>query len=723
MHNELIPSRISPPFGDVKQCIFAVWRFSFYTLPALCYLWNMKKTNSEHPLLTTSTLPHQAIPFDRVHTGDFLPALREAIQRGHQRIAEIKANPIKANFQNTVEALETGSEWVERVAGIYFNLLSAEASEEHQNLAQEFSPVLASFSSDVSLDLDLFERLKVVYENQDQEKLTPEQTRLLEKMYRDFVRGGALLDDLKKARLREVDQELAKLSPQFSENVLKATNAFELIIRDAQLLKGLPASAVEAAKATAEEKGQAQAWLFNLQAPSYVPFITYAESRESREKLWKGYNSRAFGGSFDNQDVILKTVRLRHERAQLLGYQSHAHYVLEERMAETPERVHKFLDDLLDASKAAALRDFNEVAEFARDHGGPETLSPWDFTYYSEKLQEHKFGIDQELLRPYFQLEKVAEGAFEHARRLYDLQFVETHDVPVYHPDVKAYEVRKATTGTFIGLFYTDFFPRETKKSGAWMTTFREQGLLAGDVVRPHVSIVCNFTKPTATKPSLLTFDEVQTLFHEFGHSLHALLSNVRYRSLSGTSVFWDFVELPSQVMENWVLEKESLDLFARHYQTGEKIPAELAQKLKDSARFLAGYTSLRQINFGLLDMAWHATDPDKIRKVDEFEAQVTAKSTVLPRVPGTNLSCGFSHIFAGGYSAGYYSYKWAEVLDADAFEFFQERGIFNREVAKRFEENILSKGGTEHPMELYKRFRGREPDPQALLRRDGLVV
>lgn len=675
---------------------------------------------TKNPLLEPSPLPFSAVPFDNIQLEHYLPALKQAIADSKVRVEKIKTSKESPTFENTVEALETCSENVDSVASVFFNLLSAEADEKHQQLAQEFSPILADFSSDLSLDPDLFKRVKAVYDQR--QNLQGEALRLVEKMYTDFVRNGALLDEKQKARVREIDQELSKLGPQFADNVLKATNQFELVVTDKQQLKGLPDSAIEAAALSAQDRGKKEAWIISLQAPSYVPFMTYAENRALREKLWRAYNSRCLGGEADNQEMIRKIVSLRYERAQLMGFKNHADFVLQERMAENSKRVFKFLNELLDASLEPARKDIEEVSKLAKQADGLEKIQPWDFAYYSEKLRQQKFDLDQEQLRPYFELERTINGVFEHARRLYDLEFIETNKLPVYHPDVKVYEVRSQKDQSFVGLFYADFFPRPTKKGGAWMTTFRDQGLFFGKVNRPHVSIVCNLTKPTPSRPSLLTFEEVQTLFHEFGHSLHALLSNCRYRSLSGTNVYWDFVELPSQIMENWILEKESLDLFASHYQTGEKLPKELAAKIKTSARFQSGYTSLRQVNFALLDMAWHTQNPDSRTDVAEFENKVTAKSTLLPKIPGTNISCGFSHIFAGGYSAGYYSYKWAEVLDADAFELFLQQGIFNSEIAQRFRENILARGGTEHPMVLYKKFRGREPDPKALLRRDGLI-
>lgn len=680
----------------------------------------MEKNN---PLMTLSTLKNRALPFPEIETSHFLPALKEGMTRARKNIQAIKDNQEPPSFENTVEALEKASDDVDLVASVFFNLLSSHTNDEMQKLAQEIGPKLSEFSSDIILDETLFEKVKKVYDQKDSLKLNQEQSQLLEKSYRDFARNGALLSEEDKKTLRDIDQKLSVLSPQFAENVLKATNAFELVITDKEKLKGLPDSAVEAAAHAAQEKGHKDAWLFTLHAPSYMPFMKYADHRETREQLWTAYNSRCYGDKFDNRDVVQQIVSLRAKRAQLLGFKTHADFVLRERMAESPDKVHSFLDKLIKASRPAAEKDVKQVQEFADSLGGPNPLMPWDFGYYSEKLKQQLFEWNEEELRPYFKLENVIDGAFEHARRLYGLNFKASSDYPVYHKDVKVYEVYDEDNNDFVGLFYADFFPRETKKGGAWMTTFYDQGWFKGEIMRPHASIVCNFTMPTPSKPSLLTFGEVQTLFHEFGHALHGLLSKCQYRSLSGTSVYWDFVELPSQVMENWTLEKEGLDLFAKHFETNDPIPEELTQKIKNSSQFLAGYTSLRQLNFSLLDMAWHDLEnPDSISDVGEYETKVTERTNVLPRVPGTFISCAFSHLFSGGYSAGYYSYKWAEVLDADAFEFFKEKGLFNKDVATSFKENILSRGGTEHPMELYKRFRGREPDPDALLRRDGLI-
>jgi len=676
----------------------------------------------DNPLLKPFTNKDQAVPFDQIKVEHYIPALEEAIKIAKSNIAKIKSNTAAPDFENTIVALEAASELPERISGIYSNLEVANADEALQGLAKEIYPKLTAFTSDISLDEDIFKRVKAVYDKRDSLNLNKEQLRLLEKTYLAFTRNGALLNATDKETLRQIDQELSVLGPKFSENVLKATNAFEMVLDKKEDVEGIPEGILEGAAAMAEAKGHKGKWLFTLSIPSYLPFMTYAKNRALREKMWRAYSARAYKGDFDNQGTVLKIVQLRDRRAKLLGFKTHADFVLAERMAQNPQTVNEFLHKLLKASKEAGKKDLAEVTEFAKKIDGVTDIKPWDFAYYSEKLKEEKYAFNEEDLRPYFQLEKVVDGVFAHAKKLYGLTFKENKDIPVYHPEVKAYEIYEESSGKYMGLFYTDFFPRETKKGGAWMTQFRGQGLIEGQMKRPHVSIVCNFTKPTPTKPSLLTYDEVRTLFHEFGHALHGMLSECTYPSLSGTNVYWDFVELPSQIMENWVGEKEGLDLFARHYQTNEAMPAELIQKLKASQKFQAGYMSCRQLQFGMMDMAWHSTDPSTIKDVDQFEEKVTAETRLFPKVEGSNTSCSFSHIFAGGYSAGYYSYKWAEVLDADAFEYFKEKGLFNHEVAQKFKNNILSRGGTEHPMDLYKKFRGREPDPNALLRRDGLI-
>lgn len=675
-----------------------------------------------NPLLQKFDTPFGTAPFNDIKNEHFLPAIKEAIAEGKKEIEAIKANPEEPDFANTIEALEGSGELVDRVAGIFFNLNSAETNDEIQALAREISPLLSEYGNDQVLDEALFRKIDTVYRKKDTLNLNAEESTLLDKTYKYFVRNGAKLGEESKKRLREIDQELSQLSLEFGEHVLKETNDFTLVIEDEKDLSGLPEYAVEAAAMTAKELGKEGTWVFSLQFPSYIPFMTYADNRDLRQKMFMAYGSKAFkGDDNDNQDVILKIVKLRLERAKLLGYNSHADFVLEERMAESPDKVESFLNNLLQYAKPVAAKELEELTDYAKSKNGPEKLERWDMAYYSEKLKKEKFSIDDELLKPYFKLENVIDGVFKVAGKLYGLQFKPLDNVQVYHPEVKVYEVLDKS-GKHTAVFYADFFPRAGKRNGAWMTSFRGQWKQGEEDIRPHVSIVCNFTKPTSTKPSLLTFNEVTTLFHEFGHALHGMLANGKYESLSGTNVYWDFVELPSQVLENWAYEKECLDLFATHYETGEEIPIELIEKIKESANFMEAYQTVRQVGLAKLDMGWHRDNADKIEQVGKHENDLQKETDLLEPVDGTSTSCSFSHIFQGGYSSGYYSYKWAEVLDADAFEFFQEKGIFNPETAELFKTHVLSAGGSEHPMDLYKRFRGQEPSPEALLRRTGMI-
>jgi len=674
-----------------------------------------------NPLLQPSTLKNAAVPFNLVRPEHFSQALDQAIKKGLEVLTQIKESP--ASFDNTFRGLETCTEEMEFVFTLFNNLLAANSNDELQKLSMVLGPKVAAFANDILLDGVLFGKVEEVYKDRKSLALNAEQIQLVEKVYRDFQRSGAALNQDKKDALRAIDDKLSQANPKFRENILKATNEFELWIDNEADLAGLPASARTAAKEAATEKGKPEHWLFTLHMPSFLPFMTYADSRPLREKMYRAYASRAFGDKYDNQDTILEIVKLMQEKAELLGAKSYAHYALQLRMAETPEQVMSFLKRLMKASKATAVKEVTEVQKLSEDLGFKDKIQSWDWYYYAEKLKEKKYQFDEEQLRPYFKLENVLHGVFEHARRLFGLKFAETKEYPLYHEDVKVFEVYKeGPERQMIGLFYADFFPRASKGQGAWMTNFYEQGVFRGQRMRPHVSIVCNFSKPTADQPSLLNFNEVSTLFHEFGHALHSLLSQVEYRSLAGTNVYLDFVELPSQILENWAEEEESLKLFAHHYQTGELIPMELVERLKDSQKFLVGYAAMRQVNFALLDMAWYTHPPPKGVTVADFELQATKDSFLLPRVAGTNISTSFGHIFGGGYASGYYSYKWAEALDADAFEFFKERGIFDPETAQKFEEFILSKGGSDHPMRLYEKFRGRSPDPEALLRRDGLL-
>ncbi|MBT8261039.1 MAG: M3 family metallopeptidase, partial [Bacteroidia bacterium] len=563
--------------------------------------------------------------------------------------------------------------------------------------------------------------IKSVYDSKDSRELTTEQKTLLDKRYKSFSRNGANLPDIKKELLREIDKELSQLKLKFGENVLAETNKFELLITDENDLSGLPEGTKEAAKQLAEGITK-DGWLITLDYPSYIPFMTYADNRTLRKKLSKAFGSKAFkNDDLDNQEIVLKIANLRHKRANLLGYKTHAHFVLEERMAKTPESVEKFLNELLEKAKPAAKKEFETLQKFAKEIDGINQLEKWDAAYYSEKLKQKLFSLDDEILKPYFKLENVINGAFTVANKLFDLNFDEIKTIDKYHEDVLTYKVTDSN-GNLISIFYSDFFPRAGKRNGAWMTSYKPQYVKNGNEERPHVSIVCNFTKPTKSKPSLLTFNEVTTLFHEFGHALHGILANTTYPSLSGTSVYWDFVELPSQIMENWCYEKEALELFATHYETGEVIPMELIEKIKASATFHEGMQTLRQLSFGLLDMSWHSKNPSNITSVKYQEVEAFGDTQLYPDIKENCMSTAFAHIFQGGYSSGYYSYKWAEVLDADAFEYFKKEGIFNKTVATKFKDNILSKGGTEDPMTLYKRFKGQEPKPEALLKRAGLL-
>jgi peptidyl-dipeptidase Dcp len=670
---------------------------------------------------------YNTAPFSKIKNEDFLPAFQNGIELAKAEIDAIVRNPIKPTFENTIEALAFSGDVLDRISSIFFNLNSAETSDEMQKIAQEVSPLLSEFGNDIRLNPDLFARVKAVYEKKEHLNLNPEQTTLLDKKYKSFSRNGANLPEDKKTQLREIDKELSKLSLQFGENVLAETHAFELHITDENDLAGLPEGTREAAHSLAKSQ-EKEGWIFTLDHPSYIPFVTYADNRELRKKMAIAFGARAFqNNEFDNQEIVLKIAKLRFDRAQVLGYKTHSHFVLEERMAETPEKVISFSNDLLAKAKPAAEKEFAQLAAFAKELDGIEQLEKWDGAYYSEKLKQQLFRLDDEILKPYFQLEKVLDGAFTIAQKLYGITFEETFEIDKYHEDVKTFEV-KDEDGQLVAIFYTDFFPRKGKRNGAWMTSFKSQYIKKGINERPHISNVCNFTPPIVAseksdaKPSLLTFNEVTTLFHEFGHGLHGMLANTTYPSLSGTSVYWDFVELPSQIMENWCYEPEALALFAYHYETGEMIPMELVHKIKESASFQEGMATMRQLSFGLLDMGWHGQDPTNIKSIKTFETEQFAATQLYPDVKENAMSTAFSHIFQGGYSSGYYSYKWAEVLDADAFEYFQEKGIFNKEVATKFKENILSKGGTEHPMILYKRFRGQEPKPEALLKRAGLV-
>jgi peptidyl-dipeptidase Dcp len=664
---------------------------------------------------------YNSAPFSQIQMSDYQPAFETTIAAARAEIDAITNNTEKPSFENTIEALDFSGQTLDRLSSIFFNLNSAETCDEMQKIAQEVSPLLTAFSNDVSLNEGLFQRVKTIYDQKEDLTLTPEQATLLDKKYKSFARNGALLSEDKKTRLREIDTELAKLKLTFGENVLAETNNYQLHITNEANLKGLPEGAIEMARTLAESK-EKEGWIFTLDFPSYLPFVTYADNRELRKEITIAAGKKAFqNNEFDNRAITLQIAKLRHERANLLGYETHAHFVLEERMAQNPNQVKTFLNDLLAKAKPAAEKEFAQLTAFAKELDGIDQLEKWDGPYYSEKLKQKLFNLDDELLKPYFKLENVLNGAFTVANKLFGLTFKEISTIDKYHADVQTFEVIDEKN-ELVALFYADFFPRKGKRNGAWMTSFKPQYIQNGINERPHISNVCNFTPPTPTKPSLLTFNEVTTLFHEFGHGLHGMLANTTYPSLSGTSVYWDFVELPSQMMENWCYEPEALALFAKHYETGEIIPQEYVEKIKESASFLEGMATLRQLSFGLLDMAFHSANPTRITDIKAFEKAAFEGTSLYPDVAENCMSVSFSHIFQGGYSSGYYSYKWAEVLDADAFAYFQEKGIFNSEVATKFKENILSKGGTEHPMILYKRFRGQEPKPEALLKRAGLI-
>ncbi len=675
-------------------------------------------SNTNNPLLQAFDLA----PFSKINNADFLPAFTVLIEQTKNEINTITSNTEVPSFKNTIEALEYCGEQLDRVSSIFFNLNSAETNKEIQQIAQDVSPMLSEFGNDITLNNELFLRVKAVYDQKDTLILTAEQSTLLDKKYKSFSRNGANLSDDKKELLRSIDKELSTLKLKFGENVLAETNSYEMHITNVDDLKGLPEDEKEAAANVAKSKNK-DGWMITLAYPSYIPFMKYAENRGLRKKLAIAAGAQCFKkDEFNNEEIVLKIAKGRFQRANLLGYKTHAHFVLEERMSGSPEKVNDFLNDLLDKAKPFAKKEFDQLEAFAKDLDGIDHLKKWDSAYYSEKLKNKLFNLDDEKLKPYFKLENVIQGAFSVANKLFGLEFKKVTNIDTYHVDVQTFEVYNKSN-ELISIFYADFHPREGKRNGAWMTSFKGQKIENGINERPHISNVCNFTKPTDSKPSLLTFGEVTTLFHEFGHGLHGMLANTTYPSLSGTSVYWDFVELPSQVFENWCYEKECLDLFAKHYETGETIPMEYVDKIIESASFLEGIATVRQISLGLLDMSWHGTDPTDINSVKENELKALEKTKMYPDVAENCSSVSFSHIFPGGYSSGYYSYKWAEVLDADAFEFFKENGIFNAEIGASFAENILSKGGTEHPMILYKRFRGQEPKPEALLKRAGLAV
>lgn len=660
---------------------------------------------------------HQTAPFDQIKTSDYLPALEIEISKTLEEIDAICSNTEAPTFQNTLEALEKSGEQLGIISGILFNLNSAETSNELQEVTRKAAPILTKFQNDVRLNNALFDRIKLIYDLKETLNLNPEQLTLVEKEYKGFVRNGALLSTEDKDKLRAIDTELAQLSLSFGEHVLADSQAFELHLTNKKQLSGLPETSIQQAAALAKEKNK-KGWIFTLDYPSYIPFVTYADDRELRKKMSLAFGKKGFQDNENNNEkIILRLVQLKKDRSNLLGYSSHADFVLEERMAQSTLKVNQFLDDLYHNALPFAKKEWEQIEGFAKEKLNLTDLQKWDTAYVSEKLKQELFDFDDQILKPYFPLPNVLNGLFEIVERLYGLNFKESKAIRGYHEDVICYEVFNEKDN-FYAVLYADFHPRAGKRSGAWMTSYRSQNKNQ----RPHISIVCNLSSPTVDAPALLTFNEVTTLFHEFGHALHGMLANTSYSSLSGTSVSWDFVELPSQILENWCYQEEALALFAQHYKTGESIPMVYVQKIKDAAQFQQGIQTLRQLSFSYLDLSYHNENATKITSVKAHEEKQIAKLQFTPSISENCMSTSFAHIFQGGYAAGYYSYKWAEVLDADAFELFLGKGIFDKETAQAFQEHILSKGGTEHPMKLYKRFRGAEPDPKALLRRAGLI-
>lgn len=683
---------------------------------------------TNNPLLLPFQTVHETAPFPLITNEHYLPAITEGMTAGRKEVDAIANNEAVPTFANTIVALERSGDLLSRVASVLFNLNAAETSPELQAIVKEVSPMLTEYGNDITLNDTLFARIKHVYDERESLQLDAESDMLLDKAYKRFARNGANLNEADKTKLRAIDKELAQRSLQFGENVLNETNEYVMTVTEESDLSGLPDFAKEAARKVAGEKNLT-GWAFTLQAPSYGPFMQYADNRALRETLYRAYNGRGFqGDKNDNQEHIRRIIQLRYERANLLGYKTHADFVLEESMAGSSQTVNSFLDELVQHARPAAERQLDELTDFAKVNGFiGDRLEQWDYSYYAEKLKKQQLDLDDETLRPYFKLENVLEGVFAVANKLYGITFHENDTIPVYNPEVKAYEVFDQN-GAFLAVFYGDYFPRPGKRSGAWMNDVQGQKIVNGVNLRPHIVNVCNFTRPvslspTETRPSLLTFYEVTTLFHEFGHALHGMLANGQYESLSGTNVPRDFVELPSQMMENWCYTPDALNLFARHYQTGDVLPQALVDKIRASQNFMAGIANLRQLRFGLTDMYYHDRQPTE-ESVTDVEGHADARVNLFPQVPGTAFSTSFSHIFAGGYAAGYYSYKWSEVLDADAFEYFQENGgLAAHDVARKFRQNVLERGGSEKPMALYKKFRGREPSPQAMLRRSGLVA
>ncbi len=697
--------------------------YLFFALLIMTACNTEKEGSSEgNPLLGEFKTPHNTAPFDKIDTSHYIPAFKIALEEGEKEIEAIVNNKDEATFENTIEAMEYSGKLLGRTSGIFFNLLSANTSPKLQEIAQEVSPMLTKFQNDISLNPELFERVKHVYDSRESLQLNVEQAKLLEDTYQGFVRSGANLPEKDKETYRKISEELSKLTLDFGNHVLAETNAYTKHITDKSLLTGLPDGALEAAAAKAKQK-DLDGYVLDISMPSYLPVMQYADNRELRKELYYAYGSKSVkDNENDNRKIVERIVQLRLEMAKLLGYKNYADYVLKERMAENPANVYGLMDDLLAASMPVALKEKEAVQKLANELGLKGELKPWDWSYYSEKLKIQKFDLNDEMLKPYFKLENVIDGVFGLATELYGISFKENREIPVYHEEVIPYEVYDED-GTFLSVLYADFHPRESKRGGAWMNDFIGQYKQNGVDHRPNISIVMNFTPSTETTPSLLTFRELETFLHEFGHALHGMFANSTYGSLAGTNVYRDFVELPSQIMENWAVEKEFLDRFAVHYKSGEKIPAELVEKIRESNNFNAGYASIRQLSFGYLDMAWHTLEEPYSGDVEDFENKAWEKSQLFPDVEGVVMTTQFGHLFAGGYAAGYYGYKWAEVLDADAFSVFKKNGLFDKETAKSFRKNILEKGGSEHPMKLYKAFRGQEPTVDALKERSGLLA
>lgn len=675
---------------------------------------------SDNPLLTPPKHPNGVPAFDVIEPEHFLPAVEALLDKARARIEALKNNEAAPDFENTITELEVCDEDLSTVTSIFYNQLGANGNDELQALVGPIGSMCSDFSSDIMFDAALFERVKAVYDQKGYLSLTKEEDTVLEDMYKMFVRNGALLDEEKKQRLREISRRMNELGPTFNDNVKKSAEQFTLHITDEDDLSGLPETALNTARDEAEERGL-DGWVFTLDYPSFGPFLTYSDKRELREKIWKAFNNRAYRDDFDNESLVKEIAELRYERAQILGYDHHAHYVLEKRMAKNAETVDRFLNNLKKHYKNAADKDLKTLKAFAKESGLEDDLKPWDVGYYAEKLKQNLFDYSSEDLRPYFPLTKVLNGGFAHFEKLLGIRFKANDDYPKWHKDVQAFDVHDNENDRYLGTLYADFYPRKGKKPGAWKTSYRNQGLFHGEIQPPVVAIVCNFTKPSGGKSSLLTLGEVTTFLHEMGHAVHALLSDVTHPSVSGTSVKWDFVELPSQLMENWAYERETLDMLSGHHETGEPLPDDLLAKVRRARTFMAGWGGLRQVSLGILDMGWHSGAPETKQDIVDFEDALLADIRFFPRYAGPT-STSFSHLFAGGYAAGYYSYKWAEVLDADSFEAFLENGLYDKETAESLKKNILTRGGSENPNILYKRFRGREADPDALFRREGLI-